>query len=153
VSPFPVEPARAQGPMRLVLTTYPNREVALAAVDAVVRGKLAACGNVLAVRSSYWWKGSVESADEAMVVFKTVPKRVGALLRYLETTHPYDVPEIAEVDVPRVGSAYLRYLAMTLDPESPPPPLGGGPMRRAGPRGRGARAPRRTRGPHRRRSR
>jgi len=153
VSPFPIEPARAQGPMRFVVTTYPNREAALAAVDAVLASKLAACGNVVDVHSRYWWRGSVETSDEALVLFKTVPKRVGALFRFLETTHPYEVPEIAELDLPRVGSAYLRYLARTLDPAAPPPPLGGGPMRRAARRGRGARAPRRTRAPHRRRSR
>ena len=153
MSPFPIEPARAQGPMRFVVSTYPTREAALAAVDAVLRAKLAACGNVVAVHSRYWWKGSVESADESLVLFKTVPKRVGALLRFLETTHPYDVPEVAEVDVPRAGSAYLRYLAATLDPDSPPPPLGGGPTRRGAPQARAARVPRRTRAPHRRRSR
>jgi hypothetical protein len=67
--------------------------------------------------------------------------------------HPYDVPEVAELDVPRVGGAYLRYLAVTLDPASPPPPLGGGATRRGARRARGARSPRRTRAPLRPRSR
>jgi periplasmic divalent cation tolerance protein len=153
VSPYPLEPARSMGPMRLVVTTFPSREAALRAVEGVLTGHLAACANIVDTHSRYWWKGRVESADEALVLFKTVPKRVGALFRYLEVNHPYDVPEVAEVDVPRVGSAYLRYLAATLDPESPPPPWGGGPTRSGARRGRGARAPRRTRGPHRRRSR
>jgi periplasmic divalent cation tolerance protein len=139
--------------MRFVVTTYPDREAALDAVESVLRARLAACANILSAHSRYWWKGTIESADESLVVFKTVPKRVGALFRHLEGTHPYEVPEIVEVDVPRVGAAYLRYLAGMLDPDAPPPPLGGGPMRRGAPRGRGARAPRRTRAPHRRRSR
>lgn len=151
MSPYPPDPVRAVGPMRFVLTTYPSEEAALAAVEEVLRQKLAACANVVPARSRYWWKGRLESADEALVLFKTVPKRVGALFRHLETTHPYDVPEVAELDVPRVGSAYLRYLVGTLDPGSPPPPLGGGATRRGGPRARGARAPARTRAPHRRR--
>jgi periplasmic divalent cation tolerance protein len=153
VSPYPLEPVRSLGPMRLVVTTYPSREAALAAVDTVLGQKLAACANVVPISSRYWWKGRRESAEEALVVFKTVPKRVGALFRFLESHHPYDVPEIAEVDVPRVGGAYLRYLAETLDPNSPPPPMGGGPTRRAARRGRGVRPPGRTRAPHHRRSR
>ncbi|HYA57591.1 MAG TPA: divalent-cation tolerance protein CutA, partial [Thermoplasmata archaeon] len=123
MSPYPLEPARALGPMRFVLTTYPSREAALAAVESALSARLAACANVVDVRSRYWWKERLESADEALVLFKTVPKRVGALFRHLESSHPYDVPEIVEVDVPRVGPAYLQYLATTIDPAAPPPPL------------------------------
>ena len=153
MSPYPIDPARAVGPMRLVLTTFPSREAALAAVESVLAHRLAACANIVPIHSRYWWRGRLETADESLVLFKTVPKRVGALFRWLETTHPYDVPEVVEVDVPRSGSAYLEYLATTLDPDAPPPPLGGGPTRRGGRRGRGARAPARTRARHRRRSR
>jgi len=145
VSPYPLEPARAVGPMRLVVTTYPSREAALAAVEAVLKGRLAACANIVSAHSRYWWQGRLEAADESVVLFKTVPKRVGALFRFLEVHHPYDVPEIVEVDALRVGAGYLRYLAATIDPESPPPPLGGGTTHRAAPRGRGAGRPRRTR--------
>ena len=155
MSPYPLEPARAIGPMRFVITTYPSREAALAAVESALAARLAACGNVVDVHSRYWWKGQVESSDEALVLFKTVSKRVGALFRHLEANHPYDVPEIVELDVPRVAAPYLEYLAATLDPESPPPPLGGGPTptHPGGRRARGARALGRTRGPRRRPSR
>ncbi|MGA7476947.1 MAG: divalent-cation tolerance protein CutA [Thermoplasmata archaeon] len=153
MSPFPVEPARAAGPMRLVVTTYPSRETALDAVESVLRAGLAACANIVPADSRYWWKGRLESADESLVLFKTTPKRVGALFRHLETNHPYDVPEIAEVDVPRVGNAYLEYLVTTVDPGSLPPLTGGGPTRRGARRARGARSPVRTRAPHHRRSR
>jgi len=153
VSPYPLESARAAGPMRLVLTTYPSREAALAAVESTLRARLAVCANIVPAHSRYWCMGRVESADESLVLFKTTPKRVGALFRHLETTHPYDVPEVAEIDVPRVGNAYLRYLAATLDPGSPVPPSGGRPTRRGARRARGARAPARTRAPHHRRSR
>ena len=153
MSPYPLESARALGPMRIVVTTYPTREAALQAVESVLRERLAACANVVSVHSRYWWKGTVESADESLVLFKTVPKRVGSLFRHLEVNHPYEVPEVVELDAPRVGAAYLRYLSGTLDPDLLPPPLGGGPRRQGAPRAPGARAPGRTRAPHRRRSR
>jgi periplasmic divalent cation tolerance protein len=153
MSPYPIEPARAAGPMRLVITTYPSRESATEAVESALHAGLAACANIVSAQSRFWWEGRVESADESLVLFKTTPKRVGALFRHLEANHPYDVPEVAEVDVPRVGSAYLRYLAATLDPGSLPPPMGGGPTRRGARRARGARALARTRAPHHHRSR
>lgn len=153
MSPYPLDPSRSTGPMRVVFTTYPSREAALAAVEVVLGDGLAACASIVPAHSRYWWNGRLESSDESLVLFKTVPKRVGALFRHLESNHPYEVPEVAELDVPRVGNAYLRYLAATLDPDSPPPPMGGGPTRRGAPRDRGARGLQRTRAPHRRRSR
>ena len=152
MSPYPLDPARAVGPMRLVLTTYPSREAALTAVDRALALRLAACANLVPVDSRYWWKEKLEAAAETLVVFKTVPKRVGALFRYLGDAHPYEVPEVVEVDVPRVATGYLRYLADTLDRLSPPPPLGGGITRSGGRPARGARRPGRTRAPRRRRS-
>jgi periplasmic divalent cation tolerance protein len=152
VSPYPADPVRAVGPARLVVSTYPSREAALSAVETVVTRRLAACGNVVAVESRYWWKGCTEAQSEALVLFKTVPKKVGALFAFLGRTHPYDVPEIVELDVPRIEPRYLAYLSETL---GVPAPMRGGrrrATRRAAPRARGARAPARTRAPRRRRS-
>lgn len=153
MSPFPVEPARAAGPMRLVLSAYPSRDVALAAVAEALARRLIACASLVHVESRYWWEGKVEGANEVLVVYKTVPKRVGALFRYVRETHPYRVPEVIEVDVPRVEPAYLDYLGVTLDPSSQTPSRERHPTRRGAPRAPAARHPRRTRGKPRRRSR
>lgn len=154
MSPYPADSEWARGPMRIVLTTYPNRERALAAVTGALSEHLAACGNVVPVDSRYWWKGRLESESEALVLFKTVPKRVGALFRYLAEHHPYSVPEIVELDVPRAAPGYLDYLTGTLDRASLPSTRGGRTVKRpAGRRGRAVRGPGRTRGPPHRRSR
>lgn len=146
MSPFPSDPEWAVGPMRLVLTTYPDRARASTAVREAVGRRLAACGSVLAVDSQYWWKGKLRSEPEALVLFKTVPKRVGALFRFLEEHHPYDVPEIVELDVPRSSTGYLAYLTETLDRASVRPGGGSRLTRSGGRRARGAPAPGRTRG-------
>jgi periplasmic divalent cation tolerance protein len=148
-----MEPVRSVGPARLILSAFPDRESALEAVSAALAGRLAACGTLLPGESRYLWRGKVETQSEVLVLFKTVPKHVGALFRLLEKRHPYEVPELLEVDLPRVGPAYLRYLAQTIDPEAPPPPLGGGVTRRGSRPAPGARVPGRTRARHRRRSR
>ncbi|MGP8072801.1 MAG: divalent-cation tolerance protein CutA [Thermoplasmata archaeon] len=150
MSPYPMDVAHAVGPARLVLSTYPSRESALRAANGAVERRLAVCGTLVEAESRYWWKGTVVAAPEVLVLFKTVPKRVGALFAYLQGDHPYVVPEILEVDVPRVGAGYLTYLARTIDSKAPPPPLGGGSTRREVPRGREARVPARTRAQRRR---
>ncbi|MGC2360539.1 MAG: divalent-cation tolerance protein CutA [Thermoplasmata archaeon] len=151
MTPYPADPEWARGPMRLVLTTYPNRERALAAVAGALTRRLAACGSVMPVDSKYWWRGRVQSESEALVLFKTLPKHVGALFRYLEEAHPYSVPEIVELDVPRVAPGYLAYLTGTLERSTAPSSRVGRVTRRGGPRVPAARAPGRIRGrPHRR---
>jgi periplasmic divalent cation tolerance protein len=148
VTPYPMDPVDATGPMRLVVTTFPSEAAAERAVRAILGARLAACAQSTPVRSRYWWKGRLRTEDEVLVVFKTVPKRVGGLFRRIAELHPYDVPEVIEIDVPRVHPPYLAYLAETLDADSAPPPLGGGSppaRRRGGPRARGVRRPGRTR--------
>jgi periplasmic divalent cation tolerance protein len=152
MSPYSLEPIRAVGPVRVVLCTYPSREAALAAVTTAVERHLAVSGNVVPAESRYLWRGRVEARTEAVVFFKTVPKKVGALFEFLGSTHPYEVPSILEVDIPRVDPRYLRYLSVTLDHDAPPPPLGGGSRRRAEPRARGDPDPGQTRVRPRRRS-
>jgi len=155
MTPYPMDPVDATGPMRLVLCAFPNDGSAERAVQGALDGRLAACAQQQTIRSRYVWRGAIEEAEETLVVFKTVPKRVGALFRHLAAVHPYEVPEIIELDVPRVHVPYLSYLARTLDQDSPPLPLGGGrPSHRSrrpvSRRGRGAGRPGRTRAPPRR---
>src|SRR5580700_11125132 len=100
--PYPMDPVDATGPMRLVVTALPDTEASDALVRAAVAARLAVCAQVGSVQSRYWWKGAVESATERVVWFKTSPKHVGALFRFLADRHPYEVPEIVEIDVARV---------------------------------------------------
>ena len=143
-----MDPVDATGPMRLVLCAFPSAPVAARVSRSALGRRLAACAQRIPVASTYWWRGRIEEASETLVVFKTAPKRVGALFQFLARHHPYEVPEIVELDVPRAHPPYLAYLAETVDAHAPPPPLGGGrPITRPGSRrGREARRPGRTRG-------
>jgi periplasmic divalent cation tolerance protein len=120
-----MDPVDATGPMRLVLCSFPNEESARQTIDGAIAGRLAACAQRFPIDSTYWWKGNVESAREVLVIFKTAPKRVDRLFRHIADQHPYDVPEIIELDVPRVHVPYLRYLSESIDPDAAPLPLGG----------------------------
>ncbi len=144
MSPYPVDTARALGPMRLVLTAYPSAAAARRAVDGAIARRLAACASEVDERSTFRWKGRVERAAETLVIFKTAPKTVGALTEYLAASHPYEVPEVIEIDVPRAEPAYLAWLTGVVDPSSRAS-LVEHPTRPVGRRGRGARVPGRTR--------
>lgn len=151
MSPYPPDPVDATGPMRIVLTTFPSEADAARAVAAVLARRLAVCAQRLPIRSSYWWKGRIESGEEVLVLFKTAPKRVGALFRALAKLHPYEVPELVELDVPRVAPGYLAYLLETLGEAPVAFPIDRTTRRSGAPRARGALRPRGTRAPRRRR--
>lgn len=104
----------ATGPMRLVLTAAPPAAARRLAREVLAR-RLAACVNSVSIASTYWWKGKVERAGERLLIFKTTPERSPELFDFLERHHPYDVPEIAELDASKLNEPYRRYLAETLE--------------------------------------
>ena len=147
MSPLPLEGAEASGPMRIVLCAFPSDEVAERVSREIVERRFAACAQRFPIRSHYWWRGRIESASESLVLFKTLPKQVGALFRRLKSVHPYEVAEIVELDVARVDPDYLAYLFESIGGGTPPYPLGGDPLsvRRSGSRrARGSSSPSRN---------
>lgn len=93
--------------MALVLVeTTVNAAHARALATRLVRERLAACANVAAVDSVYWWRGRLERARERLVSFKTTRGRAAALVRRLRALHPHDVPYIAQL---RLSVADPRY--------------------------------------------
>lgn len=96
--------------VRIVFSTFPDRETAQRIAHEVVSARLAACANILpAVRSIYRWQENVETAEEALVVFKLGASRYHDFESKLKSLHPYDVPEIVSFAVTNGLPAYLRW--------------------------------------------
>lgn len=153
MSAIPHEVGGTGGILRVVYCVFPDGPSARRVGDGAVVRRLAACVNRFPIDSTYRWKGAVERAHEVVGVFKTSPRKVGALFEYLAREHPYQVPDIFEIPVARAHRPYLEYLAETLEPglRIPPAqmPSRRSVTRRGSPRARAARDPRRTRGRHR----
>ena len=83
----------------LILTTLPDAAAADSLALGVLSAHLAACATKLApVESSYHWEGSIESATEYPVLFKTSTASAAALQIFIAAHHPYQVPEILSWD-------------------------------------------------------
>jgi periplasmic divalent cation tolerance protein len=96
----------------IVLVTCGSAGEAKKIARAVVEARLAACGNIVPrVHSIYRWKGKVESAGEALIIFKTSRKRFPALRRAVERLHSYDTPEILALPIAAGAQKYLAWLA------------------------------------------
>lgn len=105
-------------PVRTVLMTAPDLDVAERLATTLVEARLAACANLVpGVTSIYRWEGAVERAQEVLLVLKTTTPRLAELMRRAAELHPYDVPEVLALPVEAGHAAYIRWVAdETSDP-------------------------------------
>lgn len=77
--------------------------------------KLAACVNLVPVRSIYVWDGELQDDAEVTLVLKTASETVTALRDRLLALHPYDVPEVVVLTVEAGASApdYVSWVRAT----------------------------------------
>lgn len=95
-----------------VETAVATREDAERLATAVVEQRLAACAQVVGpVRSTYWWEGEVQHAEELVVRCKTRAALVAQLKAAIAAEHPYDVPEILAFAVADGATSYLDWIS------------------------------------------
>lgn len=95
----------------VAMTTVDSDEAADRIAASVVEARLAACVQVLPIRSVYRWDGRVERADERLLLVKTTADAVTALEAKLGEEHPYDVPEFLVMPVTAGSDGYLEWIA------------------------------------------
>ena len=94
----------------LVLTTMPDDERADALARTLVEERLAACVNVHGpMRSTYRWKGQIESDAERQVVIKTTREQLAKLEARLRALHPYELPELVTIAA-AASDAYAKWV-------------------------------------------
>ena len=94
----------------IIVSTYPDKKSILKISNELVRNKIVACVNITKISSVYAWKGKIENESEYLALFKTTSKNKKILKEKIKSTHPYDVPEIAEIDVTSINKPYLDWL-------------------------------------------
>ncbi|MEG0945170.1 MAG: divalent-cation tolerance protein CutA [Comamonas sp.] len=81
-------------PLAIVTTTVATQAQAQQLAQDAIHSRLAACAQLEAITSHYQWQGQLEHSAEWRVVFKTVPDAVQALWQWLQSAHPYEVPQL-----------------------------------------------------------
>ena len=94
----------------IIVSTYPNKKSITKIANDLVQNKIAACVNITKISSIYSWQGKIENASEYLVSFKTTQKNKKSLKEKIKTSHPYDVPEIAEINITSINKSYLKWL-------------------------------------------
>ena len=94
----------------IIVSTYPDQKTVKKTANELVKNRLAACVNISKISSIYSWKGKVENTTEFLAIFKTTQKNKNSLKKAIKKMHPYEVPEIAEIDVRSINQPYLKWL-------------------------------------------
>ncbi|MEK6931279.1 MAG: divalent cation tolerance protein CutA, partial [Thermoproteota archaeon] len=58
----------------------------------------------------YSWQGKIKNTSEYLALFKTTQKNKKSLKEKIKATHPYKVPEIAEINITSINKSYLKWL-------------------------------------------
>jgi periplasmic divalent cation tolerance protein len=94
-----------------VSTTTEKREDSERIAQTLVQKRLAACVQIIGpISSTYWWKGTVENAEEWLCLIKSKKSLYGLLEKTIKETHPYEKPEITAVPIILGSKEYLRWL-------------------------------------------
>jgi len=81
----------------------------------VVEERLAACINLLAPCTSfYWWEGKVTQSAEVPAILKTSLARADALIARITELHSYDVPAIAVWPIERLPASFADWVDVEL---------------------------------------
>jgi periplasmic divalent cation tolerance protein len=94
----------------IIISTYPDKKSILKISNELVKTKIVACVNITKISSIYTWQGKIENTSEYLALFKTTNKNKKILKEKIKSTHPYDVPEIAEIDVNSINKPYLDWI-------------------------------------------
>ena len=94
----------------IIVSTFPSKQSVTSIANKLVKKRLVACVNITTISSIYTWKGKIENQNEYLALFKTTKKNQSVLKKELKKLHPYDVPEIAEINVESINQSYMKWL-------------------------------------------
>ena len=93
-----------------ILTTAGSTEDAERIAQALLTENLAACVQMVPIRSRYLWKGEIERSAEELLLIKTRASLFEAVRARIRALHSYETPEIIALPVTEGDLDYLAWL-------------------------------------------
>jgi periplasmic divalent cation tolerance protein len=101
----------------VVFITTSSYDEACSLAEALVKERLAACVSIIdRVRSTYTWQGTIERADESLLMCKTRSELFSRLEARVHQLHSYETPEIIQTGITDGSAAYFRWMDENLLP-------------------------------------
>lgn len=101
---------------QLVMSTCPSMEEAEMLAEKLVTARLAACVNIVpGVRSLYEWEGKLQREQECLLLIKTRSEGFPELVKLIQSSHSYELPEVVAVPIEAGSGPYLKWIDAKLD--------------------------------------
>lgn len=94
----------------VVLTTTDSEENVERIANVVLERQLAACVQILPIRSKYIWNGKIEAGEELLLLIKAKASDFSDLQDAIISVHAYDVPEVISLPVANGSASYLDWI-------------------------------------------
>ena len=95
----------------VVFITVGNDEEARKIAELLVKGRKAACVNIVpGVDSLFWWEGKPNRVQESLLIVKTRAAFFPEIIELVRKAHSYEVPEIIALPIIAGSEDYLKWL-------------------------------------------
>jgi periplasmic divalent cation tolerance protein len=95
----------------VILCTCPDEITAKQLALQLVKKKLAACVNIVSqVQSVFSWNNQIEETHEVLLIIKSAEKNYDEIEAFIQSQHPYEVPEIIALTVSKGSRQYLEWI-------------------------------------------
>jgi periplasmic divalent cation tolerance protein len=95
----------------VVVTSVGTEEQALDVAHALVRGRRAACVNIIPnIHSIYRWKGRVCDDGEMLLIIKTRASHFEAVRETIQRVNTYELPEVLGYRVDKASPGFAAWI-------------------------------------------
>ncbi len=98
-----------------IYVTASSKDEAERIAKRLLEKKLAACVNVLPIKSYFWWEGRIEEAEEYAMIVKTRAEMFSKVRDEIKAIHSYSVPCICAIPIERGLEEFLKWIDETVE--------------------------------------
>ena len=102
----------------IIVTACAHKKEAETIAHILLKDRVVACATITeGVASHFWWKGSLDSADEVLLITKTIVSQFPYVEARIKEHHSYEVPEIVAFPIMCGSQEYLQWITESLTKE------------------------------------
>ena len=97
----------------VIVTTFSDDENGQTIINALLEQPLAACIQVMPIKSYYHWKQKINCDQEQQIIIKTKKNLFEQVQAIIVKHHLYETPEIIQLPITKGSVDYLSWIDQT----------------------------------------
>jgi periplasmic divalent cation tolerance protein len=95
----------------VIMVTAKDRKEGHKIIQALLKKRLIACGNMIdKVSSFFWWDRKIDEAHEVLLILKTKQDKFDQITQVIKKAHSYEVPEIIALPIVASSEDYAQWM-------------------------------------------